>query len=89
MTVQVQGDSQEAVAFGLMQCVLLAAGRGNNDHPFPVGSTLLRGHTACNERDILQLFARCLRVVKGVDADHGIAPAVQPGAPAERTSLHS
>ncbi len=26
MTVQVQGDSQEAVAFGLMQCVLFAAG---------------------------------------------------------------
>ena len=43
MTCQVQGDSREAVAFGLMQCVLFAAGRANNDHPFPAGSTLLRG----------------------------------------------
>ncbi len=68
MTVQVHGDSQEAVAFGLMQCVLLAAGRGNNDHPFPVGSTLLRGQEACSEREILGLFARCLKVVQGVDS---------------------
>ncbi len=88
MTVQVQGDSQEAVAFGLMQCVLFAAGRGNNDHPFPVGSTLLRGHNACNEHEILHLFARCLRVVRGEDPD-SVARSVPADAPREGVPLHS
>ncbi len=69
MSVQVQGDSQEAVAYGLMQCVLFAAGRGNHDHPFPAGSTLLRGQGPCSEREILSLFARCLRVVQGSNPD--------------------
>ncbi|MBO0712774.1 MAG: hypothetical protein J2P47_15995 [Acetobacteraceae bacterium] len=65
MSCQVYGDSHEAVAFGLMQCVLFAAGRGNQEHPFPAGSTLLRGQTSCNERELLSLYARCLRIVKG------------------------
>ena len=92
MTVQVQGDSQEAVAFGLMQCVLFAAGRGNHDHPFPAGSTLLRGQGACSEREILALFARCLRVVQGGSPDaletshHAGAGAVTPS---EAAQLHS
>jgi hypothetical protein len=67
MTCQVQGDSREAVAFGLMQCVLFAAGRANNDHPFPTGSTLLRGQGACTEGEILALYARCLKVVQGAE----------------------
>ena len=73
MSVQVQGDSQEAVAFGLMQCVLFAAGRGNHDHPFPVGSTLLRGQGACTERELLALFARCLKVVRGMEPSEALA----------------
>ncbi len=88
MTVQVQGDSQEAVAFGLMQCVLFAAGRGNADHPFPVGSTLLRGHSACSEHEILHLFARCLRVVRGEDPD-SVARSMPVGGKREGASLHS
>ena len=67
MTCQVQGDSKEAVAFGLMQCVLFAAGRANNDHPFPAGSTLLRGQGACTEGEMLALYARCLKVVQGAE----------------------
>ncbi len=67
MTCQVNGDSKEAVAFGLMQCVLHAGGRGNQEHPYPAGSTLLRGRTACTETDMLELYARCLRVVAGED----------------------
>jgi hypothetical protein len=72
MTCQVQGDSKEAVAFGLMQCVLFAAGRANNEHPFPAGSTLLRGQGACTEGEILALYARCLKVVQGAEpmAEH-------------------
>ena len=65
MTCQVNGDSKEAVAFGLMQCVLHAGGRGNQEHPYPSGSTLLRGRNACTETDMLELYARCLRVVGG------------------------
>ena len=67
MTFQVNGDSKEAVAYGLMQCILHAGGRGNQEHPYPAGSTLLRGKTACTEGDMLVLYARCLRVVEGVD----------------------
>ena len=67
MTVQVNGDSKEAVAFGLMQNVLHAAGRANHEHPYPTGSTLLRGQSACSEGDLLALYARCLRVVQGED----------------------
>ena len=73
MTFQVNGDSREAVAYGLMQCVLHAGGRGNQEHPYPAGSTLLRGRAACTESDMLMLYARCLRVVQGAD------PALMPG----------
>ncbi len=91
MTVQVQGDSQEAVAFGLMQSVLFAAGRGNHEHPFPAGSTLLRGQMACSEREILTLFARCLKVVRGADPDEVMAARGQPvaGAGLAAATLHS
>jgi hypothetical protein len=92
MSVQVQGDSQEAVAYGLMQCVLFAAGRGNHDHPFPAGSTLLRGQGACSEREILSLFSRCLRVVQGGNPDT-LEAGENAGAPnpavAAAAQLHS
>ena len=73
MTFQVNGDSQEAVAYGLMQGILHANGRGNQEHPYPAGSTLLRGRSPCTETDMLMLYARCLRVVQGAD------PAMIPG----------
>ncbi len=88
MSVQVQGDSQEAVAYGLMQCVLFAAGRGNHDHPFPAGSTLLRGQGACSEREILALFSRCLRVVQGGNPD-ALEPGEGAGAGSMSAQLHS
>lgn len=88
MSVQVQGDSQEAVAYGLMQCVLFAAGRGNHDHPFPAGSTLLRGQGACSEREILSLFARCLSVVRGGDP-HALEQGGHAGVEREPAHLHS
>lgn len=86
MSYQVYGDSREAVAFGLMQCVLFAAGRGNQEHPFPAGSTLLRGQTSCSERELLSLYARCLRIVQGE-----LPEAVTPGERAlhERSSLEA
>ena len=86
MSVQVQGDSQEAVAYGLMQCVLFAAGRGNHDHPFPAGSTLLRGQGACSEREILSLFSRCLRVVQGGNPD-SLEPGDNTGAESHATGV--
>ena len=67
MTFQVNGDSKEAVAYGLMQGILHAGGRGNQEHAYPAGSTLLRGRSPCTESDMLMLYARCLRVVQGVD----------------------
>lgn len=88
MSVQVHGDSPEAVAFGLMQCVLLASGRGNNDHPFPAGSTLLRGQPHCGEADILSLFARCLRVVRGLEEEVHVARPLGNAA-SEAARLHS
>lgn len=80
MSYQVHGDSKEAVAFGLMQSILFAAGRANQEHPYPAGSTLLRGQGSCSEREILALYARCLRVVTGADPDPhpGERPATEP-----------
>lgn len=67
MSWQIQGDSKEAVAYGLMQCVLHAQGRANQEHVFVAGSTLLRGQSACTEQEVLALYARCLRIVRGED----------------------
>ena len=88
MSAHVQGDTPEAVAFGLMQCVLAATGRGNHDHPFPAGSTLLRGQPACAEQEILELFARCLRVVRSGEREPSALHAGNAASP-ELTHLHS
>ncbi len=86
MSCQVHGDSQEAVAFGLMQCILFAAGRANDDHPFPAGSTLLRGQGACSESEILALYTRCLNAVRG---DASAVERLDPRAEAAAAQLHS
>ncbi len=86
MSFQVHGDSQEAVAFGLMQCVLFVNGRGNHEHPFPAGSTLLRGQGACTESELLALYSRCLKVVQGATPGEVAAAREAPGMAAQ---LHS
>jgi hypothetical protein len=86
MSFQVHGDSKEAVAFALMQCVLHAAGRGNQDHPFPAGSTLLRGQQPCSETEILSLYARCLKVVQGGEP---LTDQPQGSRPVQAQPLHA
>ncbi|HUZ63253.1 MAG TPA: hypothetical protein VMU82_06035 [Acetobacteraceae bacterium] len=88
MTFQVNGDSKEAVAFGLMQCILHADGRGNSEHPFPADSSLLRGRKACGGNEMLMLYARCLRVVQGADPGENMG-APPPEADQTPASLHS
>ncbi len=85
MSFQVYGDSPEAVAFGLMQTILFAGGRGNHEHPFPAGSTLLRGQGPCTETEILGLYARCLKVVQAADPTASLAAKPEPVA----SQLHS
>lgn len=86
MTFQVTGDSKEAVAFGLMRTVLFAEGRANEAHPFPAGSSLLRGRNPCSESEILSLYARCLKVVQGAEPQ---AAAHAQAAVSSGTPLHS
>lgn len=87
MSCQVHGDSQEAVAFGLMQCILFAAGRANDEHPFPAGSTLLRGQVACTESEILALYTRCLKVVRS--GEPAASEAIGRRTEAAGAQLHS
>jgi hypothetical protein len=86
MSFQINGDSKEAVAFGLMHTILYAQGRANHEHVFPRGSTLLHGNGPCSEAEVLSLFARCLRVVEGADPDRTVP---EQRAAAEIASLHS
>ena len=59
--LEICGDSPEAVAFALMQNILLVQGKGTGTQV--MAPSAIQG-PAPNEEDLLALYVRCVRAVK-------------------------